>query len=135
MQIKAFLLTLTASLALAAPVAEPEANAIGSVVKRAVTWVYLCNERNFVSSGYCVHIPAESGICVPLGSDLEDKVSSAGPDQGSYCYFFVDRNCQGDFFHVGNPGYGDLSIVPVNGPAGSTRNFEDKLSSYRCTSI
>ncbi|KAF1970653.1 hypothetical protein BU23DRAFT_401497, partial [Bimuria novae-zelandiae CBS 107.79] len=73
-------------------------------------------------------------VCVPLASDLNDLVSSAGPDVGSFCYFFVDAGCStsGDFFHVGNPGYGDLSKVPVNGPAGSTRNYEDKLSSYFC---
>ncbi|KAF2728892.1 hypothetical protein EJ04DRAFT_407871, partial [Polyplosphaeria fusca] len=71
--------------------------------------------------------------CVPLGSDLNDKVSAVGPDPGSFCYFFTARNpncdTNGDFFHVGNPGYSDLSRVPVNGPAGSTRNYEDKLSS------
>ncbi|KAK7182808.1 hypothetical protein PSPO01_11147 [Paraphaeosphaeria sporulosa] len=103
--------------------------------KRANTAVYLCNDRNF--SGYCVHITSPSGTCVPLASDLNDKVSSAGPDQGSLCYFFVNANCDdtGDFFHVEYPGVADLSKTPVNGPPGSTRNFEDKLSSYRCTSV
>ncbi|KAF2027208.1 hypothetical protein EK21DRAFT_32975, partial [Setomelanomma holmii] len=72
--------------------------------------------------------------CVPLAADLNDLVSSAGPDSGSFCYFFVDPNCStaGDFFHVGYPGVSDLSKTPVDGPAGSTRNFEDKLSSYFC---
>jgi hypothetical protein len=43
-------------------------------------------------------------------------------------------NCDtsGDFFHVGYPGIPDLSVTPVNGPEGSTRNFEDRLSSYFC---
>ncbi|KAF2478206.1 uncharacterized protein BDR25DRAFT_207929, partial [Lindgomyces ingoldianus] len=66
-----------------------------------------------------------------------DKVSAVGSDQGSFCYFFVCRNSNydtnSDFFHVGYRGYPDLSMTPVNGPAGSTRNFEDKLSSYRYT--
>ncbi|KAF9731730.1 hypothetical protein PMIN01_10747 [Paraphaeosphaeria minitans] len=119
---------LASSIALAAPVSEIE--------KRANTAVYLCNDRNF--SGYCVHIPSPSGTCVPLASDLNDLVSSVGPDQGSFCYFFVysNANCDdtGGFFHVGYPGIADLSKTPVNGPSGSTKNFEDKLSSYRCTS-
>ncbi|KAF2677396.1 hypothetical protein K458DRAFT_423888 [Lentithecium fluviatile CBS 122367] len=127
MKLAAILSTLIAGVTLAAPAAEIE--------KRADTGVYLCNDRNF--SGYCVHIVSPSGTCVPLASDLNDKVSAAGPDSGSFCYFFVNSNCDtnGDFFHVGYPGYGDLSVTPVNGPPGSTRNFEDKLSSYRCTSV
>jgi hypothetical protein len=46
-----------------------------------------------------------------------------------------DAECslEADLFHVGFPGVADLSVTPVNGPEGSTRDFEDKLSSYRCT--
>ncbi|KAH7377721.1 hypothetical protein BKA66DRAFT_422165 [Pyrenochaeta sp. MPI-SDFR-AT-0127] len=103
-----------------------------NVNKRATTWVYLCNDRNF--TGYCAHIPSAPSECVPLAGDLNNLVSSAGPDQGSFCYFFVNPNCDtnADFFHVGYPGVADLSVTPVNGPPGSTRNFEDKLSSYFC---
>ncbi|KAF1941876.1 hypothetical protein EJ02DRAFT_454713 [Clathrospora elynae] len=125
MKLSATVATLCATLTLAAPATDLET--------RASTRVYLCNDRGF--TGYCVPISSPSGTCVPLGTDLNDKISSVGPDPGSFCYFFVNANCDtsGDFFHVGNPGYSDLSITPVNGPTGSTRNFEDKLSSYRCT--
>ncbi|KAF2108176.1 hypothetical protein BDV96DRAFT_556608 [Lophiotrema nucula] len=129
-----FALALTTATAFAVPASSIEKRvAISDVNKRADTGVYLCNDRNF--EGYCVHIDSPSGTCVPLGGDLNDKISAAGPDQGSFCYFFVNPGCDtnADFFHVGYPGYGDLSVTPVNGPAGSTRNFEDKLSSYRCT--
>lgn len=46
-----------------------------------------------------------------------------------------NKNCDvnADLFHVGSPGYPNLSKTPVIGVEGSTRNFEDKLSSYRCT--
>lgn len=84
--------------------------------KRANAGVYLCNDRNF--AGYCVHIvapmyqcgmssslqllipgPAEdtretcadslsSPDAVPLGGDLNDQVSSVGPDSPNYCFFF-----------------------------------------------
>jgi hypothetical protein len=51
------------------------------------TSVYLCNDRDF--TGYCVDIESPPGVCVPLGDDLNDQVSSVGPDQGSFCYFYV----------------------------------------------
>lgn len=79
MKLSAAIAILASGIALAAPAINVE--------KRADTGVYLCNDRNF--EGYCVHINSPSGTCVPLASDLNDKVSAAGPDQGSFCYFFV----------------------------------------------
>ena len=79
MKLSIVLSTVAAGIALAAPVSDIE--------KRADTAVYLCNDRGF--KGYCVHIVSPSGTCVPLASDLNDKVSAAGPDPGSFCYFFV----------------------------------------------
>lgn len=57
------------------------------LAKRADYSVYLCNDRDW--KGYCAHITAPASVCVPLASDLNDKVSSAGPDPGAFCYFFV----------------------------------------------
>ncbi|KAH7392395.1 hypothetical protein DE146DRAFT_758117 [Phaeosphaeria sp. MPI-PUGE-AT-0046c] len=124
---------LTTSILLSCATAAIAAPALDvAVTKRATTGVYLCNDRDW--QGYCVHILSAPSDCVPLAADLNDLVSSAGPDQGSFCYFFVDPNCstRADLFHVGYPGVSDLSRTPVNGPPGSTRNFEDKLSSYFC---
>lgn len=53
-------------------------------------------------------------------------------DLADWTYSGGDCNNDQDFFHVGYPGVADLSKTPVNGPAGSTRDFEDKLSSYLC---
>ncbi|KAL2073097.1 hypothetical protein VTL71DRAFT_10421 [Oculimacula yallundae] len=91
--------------------------------KRANTSVYLCNDRNF--TGY-----------FPLASDFDNLISAVGPDPGVLCYFYVNANCDSSsgFFHYGFPGVADLSRTPVNGPAGSTRNYEDQLSSYQCFS-
>lgn len=76
------------------------------LAKRANDGVYLCTDRNF--GGYCVHIVAPYYQCgmwpyflgirgcaadangwkiVGLGNDLNDLVSSLGPDAG-YCFFF-----------------------------------------------
>jgi hypothetical protein len=81
MKLTTSLIALSATVALAAPVTDI------TLDKRATTWVYLCNDRDW--TGYCVHIPSAPSECVPLAGDLNDLVSSAGPDQGSFCYFFV----------------------------------------------
>jgi hypothetical protein len=81
MKLSTTLLTLSATAVLAAPATDI------TLDKRATMGVYLCNDRNW--QGYCVHIPSAPSECVPLAGDLNDLVSSAGPDQGSFCYFFV----------------------------------------------
>lgn len=81
MKLSATIVALSAAAALAAPASEINLD------KRATTWVYLCNDRDF--TGYCAHIPSAPSECVPLDTDLNDLVSAAGPDEGSFCYFFV----------------------------------------------
>lgn len=81
MKVSNILALLSAAGAMAVPVSE------NNLKKRADPAVYLCNDRNF--QGYCVHISAPASTCVPLAADLNDKISAAGPDQGSFCYFFV----------------------------------------------
>jgi hypothetical protein len=75
------IVVLSATATLAAPAVDITPN------KRATTGVYLCNDRDW--KGYCVHINSAPSECVPLAGDLNNLVSSAGPDQGSFCYFFV----------------------------------------------
>ena len=43
-----------------------------------------------------------------------------------------DPRCSGDAKWFVYPGVPDLSVTPVNGPPGSTHNYEDQFSSYRC---
>ncbi|CAI6340773.1 unnamed protein product [Periconia digitata] len=120
---------LAAGVALAAPAPISASN----VEKRAEPSILACNDRNF--SGYCQTISSPASECDKwLVGDFDDQISSVRPDENSFCYFFVDRDCStdGDFFHVGYPGVADLSVTPVNGPEGSTRDFENKISSYFC---
>ncbi|KAF2847354.1 hypothetical protein T440DRAFT_403524 [Plenodomus tracheiphilus IPT5] len=98
--------------------------------KREEVSVILCNDLYF--HGYCQHFGTEASQCVLLDDDLNKEISSVAPDVGSYCYFFTDCKTNGDTFHVGNPGFADLRAVPVNGPVGSTRNFNNRISSYFC---
>jgi hypothetical protein len=108
MKLSTAIAVLSATATLAAPASDV------TLDKRATTGVYLCNDRDW--QGYCVHINSPPSECVPLAGDLNDPGCSTAAD----------------FFHVGYPGVADLSKTPVNGPTGSTRNFEDKLSSYFC---
>jgi hypothetical protein len=56
--------------------------------KRDAGNVYLCTDANW--QGYCVYITdAGSGECVNLASDLNDLVSSFGPDPNQGCYMFA----------------------------------------------
>jgi hypothetical protein len=79
MQFTTALIALYASFVFAAPAA---------LEKRASIGVYLCNDIEF--KGYCVHIKSQPNVCVPLDTDLNDKISSIGPDENSgLCYFYV----------------------------------------------
>jgi len=100
---------------------------ISELAKRGDAGVYFCNDRNF--QGQCVHIVAPEYTCVGLGPDLNDKVSSVGPDSPKYCLFYSDFNCNDDEGHFGtySPGYSDLSSA---GSPGSYWN--DRISSYVC---
>ncbi|MCJ1314121.1 hypothetical protein MMC25_007801 [Agyrium rufum] len=54
--------------------------------KRDNAGVYLCTDVNY--AGYCVHIVAPLYECIPLAGDLNNLVSSLGPDGSAYCLFY-----------------------------------------------
>ena len=95
--------------------------------KRANYGVYLCTDANW--GGHCVHIIAPENTCVPLAADLNDKVSSVGPDAGAYCRFFFNAGCTDDggweHFDATSPGYANLNEKAVPNP-------NDKITSYMC---
>lgn len=107
------LVALTSATAIPTTVERRVVEAPNDLEKRADLGVYVCTDRNF--QGHCVHITAQAGVCgkfdfltlqvlaqsfvnphclltwphtVPLGSDLDNLISSLGPDQGATCYFF-----------------------------------------------
>ncbi|PVH77099.1 hypothetical protein DL98DRAFT_573988 [Cadophora sp. DSE1049] len=87
--------------------------------------VYLCNDADF--KGYCVHIVQPINSCIRLGDDLNDKVSSVGPDQNAgSCRFYNDYNCAGTepYRDLSYPGAPNLKSVP---------NGNDAISSYKCS--
>ncbi|KAI0198489.1 hypothetical protein F4808DRAFT_472786 [Astrocystis sublimbata] len=105
----------------------PQEGVNSTLHKRGNAGVYLCVDSHF--NGYCVHIVQPEYQCVNLSGDLNDKVSSLGPDNPKYCLFYGNFNCNDSEGHFGTfaPGYDDLSSRSVyNG------KFNDKISSYIC---
>ncbi|KAJ6625213.1 hypothetical protein B0H10DRAFT_2212216 [Mycena sp. CBHHK59/15] len=95
---------------------------------------YLCTDANW--GGYCVYITdAGPGECVNLASDLNDLVSSFGPDANQACYIFADWDCNALSGRVGPiyaPGVADMSKSINTGEEGGGRPFNDIMSSYQC---
>ncbi|KAJ7460241.1 hypothetical protein FB451DRAFT_1181912 [Mycena latifolia] len=91
---------------------------------------YLCTAANWEQ--YCVYITdAGPGECVNLAGDLNDLVSSFGPDPNQLCYMFRDFDCTGsEVGPIRAPGISDLS-QPINlGEGGGVLSFNDILSYY-----
>ncbi|KAJ6599792.1 hypothetical protein DFH09DRAFT_1503973 [Mycena vulgaris] len=106
-----------------------------TVVKRNPGDVYLCTAAFW--SGYCVLITgAFSGGCVNLASDLDNLVSSFGPDAGQDCYMYDAHDCNillgSSIGPIRSPGGADMSQTINTGSEGGARPFNDVLSSYRC---
>ncbi|KAJ7463573.1 hypothetical protein FB451DRAFT_1180062 [Mycena latifolia] len=98
--------------------------------KRDAGNVYLCTAANWEQ--YCVYITdAGPGECVNLAGDLNDLVSSFGPDPNQFCNMFRDFDCTGsEVGPIRAPGISDLS-QPINlGEGGGVLSFNDVLSSY-----
>ncbi|KAJ7631292.1 hypothetical protein DFH06DRAFT_1140545 [Mycena polygramma] len=102
--------------------------------KRDAGNVYLCTAANW--GLYCVYITdAGPGECVNLGPDLNDQVSSFGPDPNQSCYVFAGFDCDALSGRVGpirSPGVADLSKSVNTGEEGGGRPFNDVISSYYC---
>ncbi|KAI7787706.1 hypothetical protein LA080_015075 [Diaporthe eres] len=100
--------------------------------KRANHGVYLCVDAYF--KGYCVHITSPADVCVPLASDLNDKVSSVGPDTGGYCRFYFNAGCTDNdgclHFDSTNPGRSNLDLADQK--VCGRNNPNDQITSYKC---
>ncbi|KAJ7314431.1 hypothetical protein DFH08DRAFT_821448 [Mycena albidolilacea] len=96
--------------------------------------VYLCTAANWQQ--YCVYITdAGPGECVNLAADLNDQVSSFGPDPNQQCYVFAGFDCDplsGRIGPISAPGVADLSKSFNTGEEGGGRPFNDVISSYLC---
>ncbi|RYC58910.1 hypothetical protein CHU98_g7298 [Xylaria longipes] len=113
---------------LASPIAEGDATVSNvTIEKRADAGVFLCVDAGF--TGRCVHIIQPTGECVNLSSDLNDLVTSVGPDaDAGDCRFFFDFNCVDNdgfrHFDASSPGFSNL--------AAQNPGANDQISSYIC---
>ncbi|KAJ7450833.1 hypothetical protein FB451DRAFT_1410152 [Mycena latifolia] len=105
--------------------------------KRALGTAYLCTAAYF--SGYCVAITGEyNGGCIDLADDLNNQVSSFGPDQGQRCQLFNAHNCaiSGEGIPhwsgiIEYPGIQDFSQYWTDADGTVNAPFNDIISSYK----
>ncbi|KAJ7460242.1 hypothetical protein FB451DRAFT_1181914 [Mycena latifolia] len=114
-----------------APLAEIPASARShDLQKRDAGNVYMCTAANWQQ--YCVYITdASPGECVNLAADLNDLVSSFGPDPNQECYMYSGFDCSETFAGpIVAPGFSGLSqpLVFTNGL--SLPSYNDVMSSY-----
>ncbi|KAJ7023997.1 hypothetical protein C8F04DRAFT_1401366 [Mycena alexandri] len=106
--------------------------------KRTPGNVFLCTDAGF--QGTCVEITgAFDGGCVDLGFDLDNLVSSFGPDPGQTCIVYNAHGCAdsgaGDpafAYFISFPGVSDLSQPFIGSDGHQNAPFNDIISSYQC---
>ncbi|KAF2624975.1 hypothetical protein BU25DRAFT_347095, partial [Macroventuria anomochaeta] len=85
------------------------------------THLYVCTEQ--AQGGNCKNIELSIGRCYNLEKAFDNNVSSAGPDEGTFCT--LDRSCRGKAIRFTNPGISDF-----------TKNrFDNELSGVSCDFI
>ncbi|KAF5372147.1 hypothetical protein D9758_004965 [Tetrapyrgos nigripes] len=93
--------------------------------------VLVCVAANFAGCVLITNVP--SGTCVPLGSDLNDFVSSFGPDPDQQCFVFHDFGCTGtNRGPIEFPGVSDFSQSFFTSDGRLNDPFNDQISSYQC---
>ncbi|KAJ7259279.1 hypothetical protein C8J57DRAFT_1233648 [Mycena rebaudengoi] len=87
-----------------------------------------------------VLITAANNFCVDLRPDLDNLVSSFGPDPGARCQLFNAHGCalNGEGIPqfsgpIAFPGVNDFSISWLDANGAVNAPFNDIISSYRCT--
>ncbi|KAJ7910945.1 hypothetical protein B0H13DRAFT_2328851 [Mycena leptocephala] len=117
----------TAFFALVPLVAALPHSEVENLSARTVGHVFACSQAGFVNipPAICEHyVASKSGDCVDFSPEIDNTVSSFGPDAGQQCFIFADGGCQGPrvgpiFF----PGISDLTTIGMN----------DLISSFFCT--
>ncbi|KAI0755949.1 hypothetical protein BC629DRAFT_1598323 [Irpex lacteus] len=84
--------------------------------------VYACTNAGW--TGRCQNMYFTANQCLNFPSDLQDNISSIGPDGGWLCLAYEDINCSGYSFYVQKPGESDLST--------RSDGVNDQLSSIAC---
>ncbi|THG94153.1 hypothetical protein EW026_g7261 [Hermanssonia centrifuga] len=101
-------------LATASPVVETRAAEVDGDL-------YACTDANW--AGQCENLGFYNGQCENFPADLQDDISSIGPDAGWVCVLYINDNCDGSAgsLIVTSPGFDQLQWG------------NDALSSFVCT--
>ncbi|KAF1844408.1 uncharacterized protein K460DRAFT_163728 [Cucurbitaria berberidis CBS 394.84] len=89
----------------------------------SVTHLYLCVDSSF--KGQCTNMHLDTSTCHNLDQTWNDKVSSAGPDKGTFCTLYSETECRGKALPFTYPGIRNLTRY----------KFDNVLSSVRCDFI
>jgi hypothetical protein len=127
---------LLASSILAAPTPQTATNP-------SITHLYVCTDASFRGTCNNLNLPVSQCSTSPpsphpftfsltlqlslatLGPDLSRKISSMGPDSGTFCTMYSEPNCVGKALPFTNPGISALKRY----------NYDDTGSSVRCDFI
>ncbi|CAI6336311.1 unnamed protein product [Periconia digitata] len=82
--------------------------------------LYLCTDESF--KGQCENFEVEPGKCYNVPEGYKSKISSGGPDNGTFCAVYGSDECKGKAFPFTFPGVMNLTRY----------GYGDKASSYRC---
>ncbi|KAF2100439.1 hypothetical protein NA57DRAFT_54528 [Rhizodiscina lignyota] len=105
------LFTLFAAQALAAPSANP-------IEKRTPGGIYICTDINW--SGECGYKVQPLNTCIHLDDPWYHTISSFGPDQGTSCQMYSDKNCNFPIGSgIGYPGVADMTKDGLNDQVGA----------------
>ena len=108
------------------------------------TPLYICTDASFASIAPCTklwiqvskcrssphpfpphHHPPYSRPPDPIPPAFSNKVSSAGPDEGTFCTLYSEANCEGEALPFTYPGIRSLGRY----------GFDDEVESVRCDFI
>ncbi|KAH7071593.1 hypothetical protein FB567DRAFT_612186 [Paraphoma chrysanthemicola] len=87
------------------------------------THIYICANAPFAAPCTNLHVPVSE--CIDIPDDFAGKISSAGPDEGTFCTLYSDKACHGDALPFTNPGIRELRRY----------GYEDVARSVRCDFI
>jgi len=113
---------LFTALALAAPAPGPipQDNAQPPT---PITHLYMCKDADFTNE--CTNLHLEISNCQNIQDSFAQQVSSAGPDNGTFCTLYSDFDCHGRALPFTFPGIRKLARY----------GFDKALSSVRCDFI
>ncbi|KAF2247050.1 hypothetical protein BU26DRAFT_402487, partial [Trematosphaeria pertusa] len=82
--------------------------------------LYICADAGF--KGTCENLHLDPGKCYNAPNQWNKNISSAGPDNGTFCALYPEYDCHGKALPFTFPGMRALSHY----------GFDDTSSSYRC---